>query len=114
MNNIIFSEIMKLNEVNKNNRIYSSEQIFPDTSDIKYNIMESQSIVYRKIVPDDCSYCSYSGRGSFYPILSNTDMIYLFRKWAINDLVKEGKVKDAIKLLLEGRFTKYPRLEYDA
>ena len=111
MKEIIFGESLKLDEVNKNGRRYNPEQIFLDTSDIKYNIMDSKSIVYRKIVPDNCS---YSGRGSFYPpILSNTDMIYLFRKWHINDLVKEGKVKDAIKLLLEGRVTKYPRLEYD-
>ena len=108
MKEIIFGESLRLDKVNKNGRIYSPEQIFLDTSDIKYNIMDSKSIVYRKIAPDDCS---YSGRGSFYPILSNTDIIYLFRKWYINDLVKEGKVKDAIKLLLEGRFTKYPRLE---
>ena len=111
MNNIILGETIKLNKVNKNGRRYTPEQIFPDTSDMKFNIMNSKSIVYRKIASDICSY-GYE-RGSFNPILSYTDMIYTFRKWYINDLIKEGKEKDAIKLLLEGRFTKYPRLEYD-
>ena len=105
--NFMKYKVMEFDKINKNNIIYSQDtynksilEAIKNGHDIRYTV---------PIVYNDCS--NKYIRGSYNPIIDKISFEKMIIKWRIDELLKDGKRKEAVELLLEGRKVKYPNIK---
>ena len=100
-------KVMEFDKINKNNISYSHDTY---NKSILEAIKNGSSISYSyPIITTDCS--NRYIRGSYNPIVEKSAFERMIIKWRIDELLKEGKRKEAVELLLEGRKVKYPSIK---
>ena len=109
--NFMKFKVMEFDKINKNNIIYSQDtynksilEAIKSGYDIRYTVPIIYPIMY-----NDCS--NKYIRGSYNPIIEKSSFERMIIKWRINELLKDGKRKEAVELLLEGRKVKYPSIK---
>lgn len=101
-------KVMEFDKINKNNIIYSQDTYNKSILEVikngGYDIRYTVPILY-----NDCS--NKYIRGSYNPIIEKSSFEKMIIKWRIDELLKDGKRKEAVELLLEGRKIKYPGIK---